>query len=174
MTPYEVKIKTGDKKGAGTDANVTLVLLGNDGKVTKPAALANWLWNDFERGQLDVFGIQDDTDISEVLEIKIRRDKAGIFSDWFVEYIEVTNQRSGIISVFPILRWIHSDVDLYFGKYDTFLPQSDPRSEQRNAELRKKRTVYEYEEPAPGLPVQVILKATLAKIFIKKRLCLKT
>ena len=155
MSTYEVKIKTGDKKGAGTDAKVTLVLLGGDGKVTKPLALDNWLWNDFERGQLDVFGIQDDTDISEVLEIKIRRDKAGIFSDWFLEYIEVTNQKSGIISVFPILRWIHPDVDLFFGKYDTFLPQSDPRSEQRNAELRKKRTVYEYEEPAPGLPVQV-------------------
>lgn len=155
MVTYEVKIKTGDKKRAGTDANVTLVLLGGDGKVTKPLALDNWLWNDFERGQLDVFTCQDDADIPDVTDIKLRRDTSGLFSDWYVEKIEVTNQKSGVTSVFPILRWVRPDVDLYFGKYDTYLPQSDPRPEQRNEELQRKRALYDYTEKTPGLPVQV-------------------
>ncbi|XP_078313312.1 allene oxide synthase-lipoxygenase protein-like [Crassostrea virginica] len=155
MVTYEVKIKTGDKKRAGTDANVTLVLLGGDGKVTKPLALDNWLWNDFERGQLDVFTCQDDADIPDVTDIKLRRDTSGLFSDWYVEKIEVTNQKSGVTSVFPILRWVRPDVDLYFGKYDTYLPQSDPRPEQRNEELQRKRALYDYTEKTPGLPVQI-------------------
>lgn len=140
MTTYEIKVKTGDRMGAGTDANVEIVLLDGSGKQTKPAILDNWFRNDFEANQLDVFTIKDDTDIHEVTEIKIRRDQAGLFSDWYVEKIEVLNQRSGTASVFPILRWIRPDVDLYIGKFDTFLPQFDPRRDQRNVELELKKT----------------------------------
>ena len=43
MITYEVKVKTGVKSRAGTDANVTLVLLGSDGKVTKHLPLDNLL-----------------------------------------------------------------------------------------------------------------------------------
>ena len=155
MTTYEIKVKTGDRLGAGTDAKVEIVLLDGSGRQTKPAYLDNWFRNDFEARQLDVFTIKDDTDIPDVTEIKIRRDQAGMFSDWYVEKIEVLNKRSGTASVFPILRWIRPDVDLYVGKFDTFLPQFDPRRDQRNAELELKKTLYEYEEKVPGLPVQV-------------------
>nr|XP_011425972.2 allene oxide synthase-lipoxygenase protein isoform X1 [Crassostrea gigas]XP_019922364.2 allene oxide synthase-lipoxygenase protein isoform X1 [Crassostrea gigas] len=175
MTTYEIKVKTGDRFGAGTDANVEIVLLDGSGKQTKPANLDNWFRNDFERNQLDVFKIKDDTDIPEVTEIKLKRDQAGLFSDWFVDKIEVLNQKSGVTSVFPILRWIRPDVDLYFGKYDTFLPQYDPRPEQRNAELQEKQKLYEYEEKFSGLPVQVKTVpedenfSTDAKLDIAKR-----
>ncbi|XP_061173092.1 polyunsaturated fatty acid 5-lipoxygenase-like [Saccostrea echinata] len=155
MTTYEVRVKTGDKLGAGTDANTEIVLLGSSGKQTEPAILDNWFKNDFERGNTDVFTIQDKKDIPEVTEIKLRRDKAGLFSDWFVEKVEVTNQKSGKTSIFPILRWIRPDVDLYFGRHDVSLPQFDPRPQQRSAELEEKRKLYEYEEKTPGLPVQV-------------------
>ncbi|XP_062589056.1 polyunsaturated fatty acid 5-lipoxygenase-like [Saccostrea cucullata] len=155
MTSYEIKVKTGDRLGAGTDANVEIVLLGSCGKKTKSANLDCWYRNDFERGKTDVFTIKDKTDIPEINEIKLRRDKAGMFSDWFVEKIEVTNQRSGKTSVFPILRWIRPDVDFYVGRYDVSLPQFDPRPQQRSAELDEKRKLYEYEEKAPGLPMQV-------------------
>lgn len=88
-------------------------------------------------------------------EIKLRRDTAGLFSDWLVDKVEVLNKNSKITSVFPVFRWIRPNVDLYIGKYDTFLPQFDPRLQQRNAELQEKRTLYEYEEKIPDLPVQV-------------------
>ncbi|XP_056021362.1 allene oxide synthase-lipoxygenase protein-like [Ostrea edulis] len=155
MTTYDIKVKTGDRAGAGTDANTQIVLLDNSGKKTKPATLDNWFRNDFERNQIDVFTIIDDTDIPEVTEIQLRRDEAGLYSDWFVEKVEVTNQKSGKTSVFPILRWIRPGVDTYFGRHDTFLPQSDPRPKQRNSELEEKRKLYEYEEKIPNLPVQI-------------------
>ncbi|XP_061182686.1 polyunsaturated fatty acid 5-lipoxygenase-like [Saccostrea echinata] len=155
MVTYEIKVKTGDVQGAGTDANVEIVLLGSSGKQTQSATLDNRFRNDFERCRTDVFTIKDKTDIPEVTEIKLRRDKAGSFSDWFVEKIQVTNWKSGYTSVFPILRWIRPDVDLYFGRYDASLPQFDPRPEQRRAELYEKRQLYEYEEKRPGFPVQV-------------------
>ncbi|XP_056021366.1 polyunsaturated fatty acid 5-lipoxygenase-like [Ostrea edulis] len=155
MTTYEVKVKTGDKKGAGTDANVHIILLDGSGKQTKPAVLNNRFKDDFERGKIDVFTFLDQTDIPEVTDIQLRRDEAGLFSDWFVEKVEVTNQNSRKTSVFPILRWVPSGVDIYFRQYDTFLPQSDPRPDQRNLELEEKRKFYEYEEKTPGLPVQV-------------------
>lgn len=155
MPYYEVRVTTGDKAGAGTDCNCDIVLLGTKGEHTKPAKLDNWLRNDLERAQVDVFKFKDDVYIPEVTEIKLRRDQAGLFSDWFVDKIEVLNQESGIRSVFPILRWIRPDVDLYFGKYDTFLPQYDPRPEQRNAELQEKQKLYEYQVRLPGFPVQI-------------------
>lgn len=34
IVKYHVRVKTGDEKGAGTDANVTIVLNGQDGKNT--------------------------------------------------------------------------------------------------------------------------------------------
>lgn len=88
-------------------------------------------------------------------EIKLRRDTTGRFSNWFVDQIEVLNKNTKITSIFPVLRWIRPNVDLFIGRHDTFLPQFDPRPQQRNAELQEKRTLYEYEEKIPGLPVQV-------------------
>uniref|UniRef100_A0A8W8HT92 Allene oxide synthase-lipoxygenase protein n=1 Tax=Magallana gigas TaxID=29159 RepID=A0A8W8HT92_MAGGI len=155
MTTYEIKIKTGDRLGSGTNANIEIVLFDGSGKHTKPAKLDNLFRDDFERGHLDVFTIKDETDIPEVTEIKLRRDTAGRFSDWFVDQIEVLNKNTKITSIFPVLRWIRPKVDLFIGRHDTFLPQFDPRLQQRNAELQEKRTLYEYEERIPGLPVQI-------------------
>jgi hypothetical protein len=60
-------------------------------------------------------------------------------------------------SVFSVLGWNRPGVDTHCGRGDTFLPQFDPRPEQRKSELEKKRTLYEYEEKIPKLPVQVTL-----------------
>ena len=54
--PYEVTICTGDIRGAGTNANVFLVLYGDKGKSDE-----FWLRNktdNFERGQVDKFKVR--------------------------------------------------------------------------------------------------------------------
>lgn len=61
MTTYEIRLKTGDRKGSGTDANEEIVLLDGSGRQTKPAFLDNWLRNDFKANKFDVFTINDDT-----------------------------------------------------------------------------------------------------------------
>jgi PLAT/LH2 domain len=46
---YEVKVITGDRRGAGTDANVFIVLYGENGDSGKPKILQS-ASNNFERG----------------------------------------------------------------------------------------------------------------------------
>lgn len=154
MISYEVNVKTGDKKGAGTDANVQIVLTGASGQQTKSAFLNHVFTNNFERGQVDVFTFEDEADIPEVQGIRLRRDEFGLYSDWYVETVEVINKKSGKKSVFPVLRWIRPNVDIIFERYDTFLPQFDPHPEQRNAELQEKQKLYEFSH-LPGLPAGV-------------------
>ncbi len=53
--PYEIAVHTGDIRGAGTNANVFLVLYGEKGKSEE-----HWLRNktdNFERGQVDKFKV---------------------------------------------------------------------------------------------------------------------
>ena len=51
---FQMPVKTGDKRGAGTSANVSAILHCN-GESSKETKLDNLFRNDFERGQTDVF-----------------------------------------------------------------------------------------------------------------------
>jgi hypothetical protein len=53
---YEVKVVTGDRRGAGTDATVTIVLYGENGDSGKPKVLQN-ASNNFERGNSIIFSL---------------------------------------------------------------------------------------------------------------------
>ncbi|NXC24572.1 LOXH1 protein, partial [Campylorhamphus procurvoides] len=59
MTEYTVKVYTGDKRGAGTDANVHIILFGNEDK-SEVFQLSESLehQNPFERGKVDTFEIK--------------------------------------------------------------------------------------------------------------------
>ncbi|NXU75029.1 LOXH1 protein, partial [Oreotrochilus melanogaster] len=59
LTEYTVKVYTGDKRGAGTDANVHITLFGNYDK-SEVIQLSQSLEhrNPFERGKVDTFKIQ--------------------------------------------------------------------------------------------------------------------
>lgn len=57
--------------GFGIDVNVEIVFFDGFGRKMKFVFLDNWLRNDFEVRQLDVFIIKDDIDIFDVIEIKI-------------------------------------------------------------------------------------------------------
>jgi hypothetical protein len=64
-TSYHVKVKTGDKRGAGTDARVTLKLFGDkadsgDRHLNKADNGSGPFANKFERNQLDEFVIESD------------------------------------------------------------------------------------------------------------------
>lgn len=54
--PYEITVKTGDKLHAGTDANVTLQIYGEDGK-SEAVQLRNKTDN-FERDAVDKFKVR--------------------------------------------------------------------------------------------------------------------
>ena len=57
MARYEVHTFTSDRRFAGTDAAVTIVLLGNRG--TSATYTLGGKKKNFERGRMDVFKVQN-------------------------------------------------------------------------------------------------------------------
>lgn len=123
---YKVVVKTGDKKRAGTDANVRVILHDDKGQKTKAAKLDNFLRDDFERGQIDKFTVKDVVDLDEIHQIELWRDDAGMYSDWFCDYVEVTINKKKQDFIFPIYRWIRPEFHYFIQHLDTFLPKMTP------------------------------------------------
>jgi hypothetical protein len=83
---YKISVYTGDRRGAGTDANVFIKIEGEKGKLG-PINLNN-SQNNFERNKKDVFeyfGIS----IGKVKKITIGHDGKGIGSSWFLDKVVV-------------------------------------------------------------------------------------
>lgn len=154
-TTYLVRVKTGDKKFAGTDANVRIIIHGNDGRKTEETLLDNFFKNDFEIGSVDTFIIESDVNIPTVERIEIWRDAAGILSAWFVDWIEIKNEKTMQTFIFPVFRWIKEDRRFMITHLDTSLPQFDPYPDQRTLELMEKRKEYQLVVKVKNLMAQV-------------------
>ncbi|OWF44207.1 Allene oxide synthase-lipoxygenase protein [Mizuhopecten yessoensis] len=153
---YNIVVKTGDRKKAGTDANIRIVLHGACGQKTSPAKLDNLFRDDFERGRTDNFTVRDDVDVRSISKIEMWRDKAGVASEWYVDTIEVRNEASPCdIFMFPIYRWVKANFHYSILHLDTFLPQDDPNPDQRHMEIADKRTTYEVTQKVKGATAQV-------------------
>jgi hypothetical protein len=81
---YRVTVVTGNVRGAGTDANVYLTVVGDKGKVDK-VHLDNSK-NNFERGRVDVFAISS-LDLGEIKHIVIEHDGKGLGAGWFLNKV---------------------------------------------------------------------------------------
>lgn len=152
---YKVLVKTGDRKRAGTDANVRIVLHGEDDNATQPVKLDKRFRDDFERGKLDDFQIKDDTYLEKIYKIELWRDNAGYSADWYVDVVEVQNCTTKESFYFPVYRWIKAHHHYEITHLDTSLPQFDPHRYQRKFELEDKRKVYELCPKVEGAPAQV-------------------
>ncbi|CAF2908011.1 unnamed protein product [Rotaria sp. Silwood2] len=90
-TSYEILVYTGDKRGAGTDSQVYITLLGKDGKQTGKIHLKNSNnKNPFERKQTDKFCVKGEY-IGELVKLRIEHDNTGRSSGWFLDQIVVTD-----------------------------------------------------------------------------------
>ncbi|POI32547.1 hypothetical protein CIB84_003701 [Bambusicola thoracicus] len=110
-TTYIVKVKTGDKKNAGTDANVFITLYGSKddtGIVSLKASKLNK--NKFERGKIDEFTVES-VDIGDLKKIKIGHDNAGNSNGWFLEWVEIDAPSLGQCLKFPCGRWLDKSED---------------------------------------------------------------
>lgn len=152
---YTVTMKTGDKKGAGTDANVCIILHDKDRRVSEKHYLDNFFRNDFESGQTDTFDISLKENFESISQIELWRDGAGMFSSWYVDWIEITNGSTTNSFIFPMFRWIKEGHHYLIHHLDTSLPKDDLNQDQRTMELEDKRHMYELVIKVPNLPVQV-------------------
>jgi hypothetical protein len=105
---YEVKVLTGDRRGAGTDANVSIVLYGETGNSGRPKVLQSSA--NFERGATDVFGVES-ADLGTLTKIRIGHDGVGIGSGWFLDKVYVTHPLNKQQWTFLCARWLDKSED---------------------------------------------------------------
>ncbi|XP_075440426.1 oxygen-regulated protein 1 isoform X2 [Ascaphus truei] len=109
LVEYVVKIYTGDVRGAGTDANVHLVLFG-DRDSFGPVQLTQPLehQNPFERGKVDTFKVTTKS-LGRIFQIEIGHDGKRPGSGWFLEKIEILNVSTNQNTFFSCNRWLAED-----------------------------------------------------------------
>ncbi|XP_010220726.1 PREDICTED: oxygen-regulated protein 1 [Tinamus guttatus] len=108
LAEYTIKVYTGDKRGAGTDANVHIILFGNEDK-SEVFQLSQSLEHQdpFERGRVDTFKIMTKK-IGSLHSIEIGHDGKGFASGWFLEKVEITDV-SNSVYYFNCNRWLAED-----------------------------------------------------------------
>ncbi|XP_046394318.1 polyunsaturated fatty acid 5-lipoxygenase-like [Ischnura elegans] len=152
----EVFVTTGDRQGAGTDANVWLCIVDDLGNVTPDVLLDNLLQNDHERGQTYSYPIWKLGEMKgKVHKVVVWRDEAGIGDHWFLDRVEVEDRRRNTRHVFPLQRWVKPHVRYTMYEHHSFLPQHEPQLEMRREELEEKRKTFEYAARFNKGPLQV-------------------
>ncbi|KAK6976133.1 allene oxide synthase-lipoxygenase protein [Biomphalaria glabrata] len=163
---YIIEIKTGDTVGAGTNANVWIVLYDETGKSTSAIKLDQTLKNNFERGSNDVFQISKSqtSDLKkdgQIARVEFWRDDHGSSSDWYVDKIEVQNKATKSLFVFPVYRWVKANYHYKIKHLDTSLPQQEHEDlkEPRKYFLEEKKKNYvldqKFPKEFPNCPIQV-------------------
>jgi hypothetical protein len=104
-TDYKVTVYTGDKVGAGTDANISIIIHGSKGQ-TRSITLNPYIsGNAFERNQTDIAQIASQFDVGEIQSVTITSDDKYAGSAWYLGWIQISNS-NGSTKMFPFNNWI--------------------------------------------------------------------
>ncbi len=104
-TNYTVTVHTGDKTGAGTDANITLTIRGSAGSTPAITLNPHISGNAFERNNTDVAQLTDVFDVGKITSIVVSSDDKYAGSAWYLGWIEVKSA-SGSVKRFNFNNWI--------------------------------------------------------------------
>ncbi|EDV27172.1 uncharacterized protein TRIADDRAFT_50085 [Trichoplax adhaerens] len=170
---YLIFIKTGDRKGAGTDANIYIALIDKEGKKSRKIFLDCKWRNDFEQGRTDKFPVSNVPDLGEIEFIELSRDTKGFGDSWFCDRVWIIPNQPGVEPTpiyFPVNRWVKADGLLKIQKWDCCLPQNDVASETRKQEILEKRMYYTLDQKSPGIPVQWDIVRTKGILLIKSKM----
>ncbi|KAM3939741.1 lipoxygenase homology domain-containing protein 1 [Leptodactylus fuscus] len=154
-TTYTVRVKTGDKKNAGTDANVFIILYGekdDTGYMSLKASKTNK--NKFERGKIDVFTVEA-VDIGSLKKIKIGHDNKGHSAGWFLDWVELDAPSLGQRLKFPCGRWLDRTED--DGAIERYLFPSELQTEQYTPFVPYEITVYTSDIFSAGTDADVFI-----------------
>ncbi|CAF3234025.1 unnamed protein product [Rotaria socialis] len=105
---YKVTVFTGNKSGAGTDADVFITLFGNQGQ-TGQTKLDNKT-DAFEAGKKDEFTVECPA-VGEINKILIEHNNKGLSSGWFLDRILIEDTQDHRTYEFPCNRWLAKDED---------------------------------------------------------------
>jgi hypothetical protein len=104
-------LQTSDVKGAGTNARVHLAIYGKlqDKEIKLPQGENGFQLenshDNFERGKLDVFMLENELRLSEISRVVISHDGSGLFSAWHLAWLEV-GIRGGKQYFFKFNDWV--------------------------------------------------------------------
>jgi len=121
---YQIKITTGTKMGAGTDANVYITLVGQNGQSSGEILLDNPGINDFERGNTNIFWINS-IPIEGLDYIIIRHDNTGNFPGWYIEEVYIACPELNKDWFFYPRQWLATDEPPRYRTQGTFYPQQE-------------------------------------------------
>ncbi|CAF0768261.1 unnamed protein product, partial [Didymodactylos carnosus] len=102
---YTVHVFTGDKTGAGTDANVFLTIYGTqDDSGERQLQRSNNI-NKFEKKQEDIFSIKA-VHLGELIKIIIRHDNSGAGAAWYLDKVEIDDPQDDKTYYFICNNWL--------------------------------------------------------------------
>ncbi|KAJ9526209.1 hypothetical protein QJQ45_009677 [Haematococcus lacustris] len=105
LVDYRITVFTSDLRGAGTDANVSIELHGDNGSVG--ASRLETQANNFERGAVDQFLVKG-SDVGDVTRVVISHDNSGVGSAWHCQQVEVFNPATQRSYFFPCNAWLEA------------------------------------------------------------------
>uniref|UniRef100_A0A669B819 Lipoxygenase homology PLAT domains 1 n=1 Tax=Oreochromis niloticus TaxID=8128 RepID=A0A669B819_ORENI len=110
MNSYEIHVFTGTMWGAGTDANVYVNIYGETGDTGERHLKKSNNLNKFEKGQEDVFDISA-VDLGTLKKLRIRHDNSQASAGWFLDRVEIVDNKDDTTYFFPCNRWLAVDED---------------------------------------------------------------
>ncbi|CDQ62070.1 unnamed protein product [Oncorhynchus mykiss] len=178
VVPYEIKMYTSDVFGAGTDADVFIVLYGWKGLCTQQKHLCvnkreRRLF--FERGAEDMFIVELE-DVGDVIEkIRIGHDNSGTNPGWHLDRVEIRRLlrkgKGSETTILPCERWLAKSED--DGETVRELVPSDIITEKLLKEGKLKHTEMEVEDALETHTYKVSVRTgdmygggTDAKVFL--------
>ena len=129
---------TGDKFGAGTDANVFITMFGKTGDTGK-RALVKAGENLFERNVTSTFDLECKS-LGGVSKIIIEHDNKGVGASWHCDSVTITDQKTQDVWNFNCNEWIDKkkgDRQLF----KVLWPVGRKQSTQRKSSTEKKLSV---------------------------------
>ncbi|XP_068609216.1 lipoxygenase homology domain-containing protein 1 [Brachionichthys hirsutus] len=111
LTTYVLQVKTSDISGAGTDANVWIIIFGENGDSGTLPLKECSRSNKFERKQLDTFRFPDLLSLGDLSKVRVWHDNTGPAPGWHLEYVEVKDELMDATFRFPCDRWLSKKDD---------------------------------------------------------------
>ena len=106
---YELSIKTGVWPGAGTTANVSLIIYGvegNSGTIKIHQDSSTGCKSNFARATEQKFAVVLNEDVGEIYSLRVWHDSSGNDPSWFLDEITISNPNSGDCWKFIFETWL--------------------------------------------------------------------
>lgn len=150
---YDLTIKTGTRPGAGTDANISVTLVGTEG-TSGPHKLDIWFKDDFEAGSKNTYKVTSPP-LGELIALRFRSQGGAVDfgGHWLLDWAEA--ERDGKTWLFPNYTWLKKDHELTVLEAAALLPQDAKQAgayDVRRGQIQARRERFPWRPSDGTLP----------------------